>query len=201
MEEGSTEEDIEALIDGMEYIPGHFHLELNLNCESHTPRELRRRDTRVKQDSLRAELEADAGSQQYAVRNLLGLLAFHLDELAQAEEVFQSICKEDPGNLNAWANLGYVYDRLKREAEGAECVERVSALMGLEPGESGQGEPRLLAARCLAEQAYAYPYDVELDKEKQLKERLTAALILYNRALEYAGQLVSERQHVYAVVC
>ncbi|KAJ8278983.1 hypothetical protein COCON_G00060490 [Conger conger] len=189
MEESSTEEDIEALIEGMEYIPGHFHLDLNLNCESQTPRELRQRDTRLKQDSLRAELEAEAGSLQYAVRNLLGLLAFHLDELPQAEEVFRNICKEDPGNLNAWANLGYVYDRLKREVEGAECVEMVSSLMGLEPGESGQGEPRLLAARCLAEQAYAHPYDVELDKE-EVKDRLTAALRLYNRALDYGGELI-----------
>ncbi|XP_064189558.1 tetratricopeptide repeat protein 22 [Anguilla rostrata] len=190
MEEGSTEEDIEALIEGMEYIPGHFHLDLNLNCEPRGPGELRRRDTRLKQDSLRAELEAEAGTQQYAVRNLLGLLAFHLDETEQAEEVFRSICEEDPGNLNAWANLGCVYDRLNREQEGAECVERVSALMGLEPGESGQGEPRLLAARCLAEQAYAHPYDVELNKEGELKERLTVALTLYNRALEYGGQLI-----------
>ncbi|KAG7487741.1 hypothetical protein MATL_G00026690 [Megalops atlanticus] len=190
MEEGSTEEDIETLIEGMEYIPGHFHLDLHLNCEPHGPVELRRRDTRLKQDSLRAELEAEAGFQQYAVRNLLGLLAFHLDELEQAEEAFQSICKEDPGNLNAWANLGYVYDHLKRDTEGAECVERVSALMGLESGEPGQGEPRLLAARCLAEQAYAHPYDVELDKEEDLRERLTAALTLYNRALDYGGNLI-----------
>ncbi|KAJ8388499.1 hypothetical protein AAFF_G00133750 [Aldrovandia affinis] len=190
MEEGSAEEDIEALIEGMGYIPGHFHLDLHLNCEPRGPAALRRRDTRLKQDSLRAQLEAEAGSQQYAVRNLLGLLAFHLDQLEEAEEAFQSICKEDPGNLNAWANLGYVYDRLRREEEGAECVERVSALMGLEPGESGQGEPRLLAARCLAEQAYAHPYDVELDVTGETQQRLTAALMLYNRALDYGGQLI-----------
>ncbi|KAJ8277817.1 hypothetical protein GJAV_G00080410 [Gymnothorax javanicus] len=190
MEEGCTEEDIEALIEGMDYIPGHFHLDLNLNCESQRPGELRRRDTRLKQESLQAELEAEAGSQQYAIRNMLGLLAFHMDELQKAEEVFQSICKEDPGNLNAWANLGYVYDQLKREGEGAECVERLSALMGLESGESDQGNPRLLAAHCLAEQAYAYPYDVELDKDEELKERLTTALRLYTRALDYGGQLI-----------
>ncbi|XP_067086601.1 tetratricopeptide repeat protein 22 [Osmerus mordax] len=190
MEEANTEEDIEALIDGMDYIPGHFHLDLNLNCEPQGPGELRRRDTHLRQDSLWAELEAEAGSLQYAVRNLLGLLAFHLDHLEQAEEAFRSICQEDPGNLNAWANLGYVYDRLKRELDAGECVEKVSQLMGLEAGEAGQAESRLLAARCLAEQAYAHPYDVELDKEEDLRERLTAALTLYNRALYYGGQLI-----------
>ncbi|KAM6962790.1 tetratricopeptide repeat protein 22 [Aplochiton taeniatus] len=190
MEESPTEEDIEALIDDMEYIPGHFHLELNLNCEPSGPRELRRRDMHLKQESLRAELEAETGSLQYAVRNLMGLLACHLDRLEEAEEAFQRICKEDPGNLNAWANLGYVYDRLKRELDSTECVEKLSQLMALEAGEAAQAEARLLAARCLAEQAYAHPYDVELGREEDLRERLSAALTLYNRALDYGGQLI-----------
>lgn len=103
---------------------------------------------------------------------------------------FRSICKEDPGNLNAWANLGYVYDKLGRELDAGECVEKVSQLMGLESGEATQEETRLLAARCLAEQAYVYPHDVELDSEDDLRERLTAALTLYNKALDYGGQLV-----------
>uniref|UniRef100_A0A667ZBB6 Tetratricopeptide repeat domain 22 n=1 Tax=Myripristis murdjan TaxID=586833 RepID=A0A667ZBB6_9TELE len=189
MEGGSTE-DIEALMEDMEYIPGHFHLELNLNCDPVGPGELRRRDTYLRQDSLRAELEAETGYLQYCVRNLLGFLAFHLDQLETAEETFRSICKEDPGNLNAWANLGYVYDKLGRELEAGECVEKVSYLMGLESGEACKAESRLLAARCLAEQAYAHPYDVELDREEDLRERMTAALILYNRALDYGGQLI-----------
>ncbi|MBN3302220.1 TTC22 protein, partial [Amia calva] len=170
-ESGAAEEDIDALIDGMEYIPGHFHLPLHLNCEPRGPAELRRRDTRLKRHSLQAELEAEPGAQQYAVRNLLGLLAFHLDELDRAEETFRSVCEEQPGNLNAWANLGCVYDRLKREGEGAECVEKV-----------------LLAARCLAEQAYAHPYDVELDGEDEHRERLMSAIALYDKAFEYGGQ-------------
>lgn len=102
----------------------------------------------------------------------------------------RSICKEDPGNLNAWANLGYVYDKLGIELDTAECVEKVSQLMGLDGGEASQEEARLLAARCLAEQAYVYPYDVDLDSEDELRERLTAALSHYNRALDYGGHLV-----------
>lgn len=103
---------------------------------------------------------------------------------------FRSICKEDPGNLNAWANLGYVYDKLERELDAGECVDKVSTLMGLSAGEASQEEARLLAARCLAEQAYVYPYDVELHNEDDLRGRLTEALTLYNRALDYGGQLV-----------
>lgn len=102
----------------------------------------------------------------------------------------RGVCKEDPGNLNAWANLGYVYDKLGRELDTAECVEKVSHLMGLDGGGASQEETRLLAARCLAEQAYVFPHDVELDSQDVLRERLTEALSRYNRALDYGGQLV-----------
>ncbi|XP_051232136.1 tetratricopeptide repeat protein 22 [Dicentrarchus labrax] len=189
MEADSTE-DIESLMEDMDYIPGHFHLDLNLNCDPVGPVKLRLRDTYLKQESLRGELEAEAGYLQYAVRNLLGLLAFHLEQLDTAEEIFRSICKEDPGNLNAWANLGYVYDKLGRELDAGECVEKVSQFMGLDAGEASQEEIRLLASRCLAEQAYVHPHDVELDNEEDLRERLTAALRLYNRALDYGDQLI-----------
>lgn len=83
-----------------------------------------------------------------------------------------------------------MYDKLGRELDAGECVKKVSQFMGLEAGVASQDESRLLAARCLAEQAYVYPYDVELDSEDDLRERLTAALRLYNRALDYGGQLV-----------
>uniref|UniRef100_A0A671TDH9 Tetratricopeptide repeat protein 22-like n=1 Tax=Sinocyclocheilus anshuiensis TaxID=1608454 RepID=A0A671TDH9_9TELE len=111
---------------------------------------------------------------------MMGLLAFHVDELETAEEAFHSICQEDPENLNAWANLGYVYERLGHELEEGECVERVAALMGPEMGEN-QTDCRLRVAWCLAEQAYAHPHDVELERDEDLQEKLTSALMLYNR--------------------
>ncbi|TRY58445.1 hypothetical protein DNTS_002068 [Danionella cerebrum] len=187
--EDSTEEDIESLIEGMAYIPGHFHLELNLNGEPSGSATLRHRDIQLKRESLKAELEAEMGQLQYAVRNMLGLLAFHVDELETAEDAFRSICQEDQENLNAWANLGYVYERLGREEEEGECVEHVAALMGSEVGEK-HVVCRLRAARCLAEQAYAYLHDVELERDVDLQERLTAALMIYNRALDYGDLLV-----------
>ncbi|RXM31424.1 hypothetical protein EOD39_7001 [Acipenser ruthenus] len=184
MEESSADTDIETLIDEMDYIPGHFHLELNLNCESLTPAKLRRRDMVLKRDSLQSELESETGSQQFAVRNLLGLFAFHLEELSLAEETFLNICKEDPRNLNAWANLGYVYDRLKKEPEGTESVEKVFGLMGMGAGEAGEVEPRLQAARCLAEQAYAHAYDVGLNTEQEHLEKLITAVKLLDGMLK-----------------
>lgn len=188
--ETDNSEDIESLIENMKYIPGHFHLELNLNCDPVGPVNLRLRDTYLKQESLQAELEVEVGYLQYAVRNLLGLLAFHLEELDRAEEIFRSICKEDPVNLNAWANLGFVYDTQGRELDAEECVDKVSNLMRVNSGDDFQEETRLLTARCLAEQAYACPYDVELDSDDSLRERLMSALSFYNKALNYGGQLI-----------
>lgn len=88
MEADSTE-DIESLMENMDYIPGHFHLDLNINCDPAGPLKLRHRDTYLKQESLQGKLEAEVGYLQYAVRNLLGLLAFHLDQMDTAEEIFR----------------------------------------------------------------------------------------------------------------
>ncbi|XP_026869388.2 tetratricopeptide repeat protein 22 [Electrophorus electricus] len=189
MEDTSTEEDIESLIEGLAYIPGHFHLPLHLNEDVGGSAALRHRDTQLKRESLRAELEVEAGELQYAVRNMLGFLAYHLDEMEAAEEAFRRVCQESPGNLNAWANLAHVYERLGCEQEQGECLERVAALMGTETDE-GQAECRLRTAQCLAEQAFAHPHDVDLGQDEDLQERLTAALALYNRALHYGGDLV-----------
>lgn len=82
-------EDIEFLMEDMDYIPGHFHLDLHLNYDPTGPARLRLRDTFLKQESLRGELEAEAGYLQYAVRNLLALLAFNMEQLDTAEEILR----------------------------------------------------------------------------------------------------------------
>ncbi|XP_062854144.1 tetratricopeptide repeat protein 22 [Trichomycterus rosablanca] len=187
--EESTEDDIESLIDAMPFIPGHFSLPLHLNGEPTGPGSLRGRDTQLKRESLRAELEAEAGRQQYAVRNMLGLLAYHLDELDHAEEIFRGVCQEDSGNLNAWANLGHVYEKLGQEKEEGECLERVAGLMDTETGEG-----RLRGAWCLVEQAFAQLHDIEIEKDEDLQERLTTALTLYSRALQHGGDLIPNEE-------
>lgn len=192
--EESTEDDLESLIESLDFIPGHFHLPLNLNIESSGPSTLRLRDIQMKRENLRAELELEMGRMQYAVRNMLGLLAYHVDELEEAEEIFRNICQEDPGNLNAWANLAHVYERLRQENKESECLERVKELMDMETSESPT-EGRIRAAWCLTEQAFAQLHDVEMEREEDLQERLTSALTLYNQALHYGGDLV--RLHIF----
>ncbi|XP_032622844.1 tetratricopeptide repeat protein 22 isoform X1 [Chelonoidis abingdonii] len=189
-----AEVDIDTLIDEMDYIPGHFHLEMNLNFEPCSPVNFRRRDMKLKQDSLMYELELESGSQQFAVRHLLGVFSFHLEEMEQAKEIFLSISQEDPDNLNAWANLAYVYDRLDSEQEEADCPKKLAHLMGLGSEDESQGDPRLRAARCLAEQGYAYGFDIGPVDEKDRMEKLAAGLMLYDKALVYGQQIPLEEK-------
>ncbi|XP_075472521.1 tetratricopeptide repeat protein 22 [Ascaphus truei] len=181
--------DIETLIDEFEYIPGHFHLEMNLNFESCTPAQFRRRDIKLKRDTLQFQLESDSTFQQFGVKNLLGVFSFYLDEFDNARDIFLNIRQLDPTNLNVWANLAYVYDRLNMEDEASECAEKVSHLMGLEDEEGGDNrETRLRAARCLAEQGYAHAFDVGLLNEQDNMERLITGISLYDKALVYGKQ-------------
>ncbi|XP_050819534.1 tetratricopeptide repeat protein 22 isoform X2 [Gopherus flavomarginatus] len=189
-----AEVDIDSLIDEMDYIPGHFHLEMNLNFEPCSPVNFRGRDMKLKRDSLMYELELESGSQQFAVRNLLGVFSFHLEEMEQAKEIFLSISQEDPDNLNAWANLAYVYDRLDSEQEEADCTKKLAHLMGLGSKDESQGDPRLRAARCLAEQGYANGFDIGLVDEEDRMEKLTAGLMLYDKALVYGQQIPLEEK-------
>ncbi|XP_069835618.1 tetratricopeptide repeat protein 22 [Dendropsophus ebraccatus] len=176
--------DIETLIDEFEYIPGYFHLEMNLNFESCTPPHLRRRDIKLKQEALQLQLDFDSSFQHSGIRNLLGVFSFYLDEIDKAKEIFTNICKQDPSNLNAWANLACVYDKLNMEEEATQCADKISHLMTLDT-EGASTEPRLMAARCLAEQGYAHAFDVGHVTENDNMEKLMAGISLYDKAVAY----------------
>ncbi|XP_027708642.1 tetratricopeptide repeat protein 22 [Vombatus ursinus] len=186
------EEDIEALMEEMDYLPGHFHLDLNLNFEPGSRAPFRGRDMKLQRESLRTELEFETGPLQYAVRNLLGVFTFYLEELEQARDLFLQVTQEAPDNLNAWANLAYVYDQLGLEQEGAQCTETLSGLMGLEAEEEGtaDGDLKLRAARCLAEQGYASAFDVGFVSESDQVQKLTAGIALYDKGLAYGQKKI-----------
>ncbi|KAM3914395.1 tetratricopeptide repeat protein 22 [Leptodactylus fuscus] len=183
--EEETSVDIETLIDEFEYIPGYFHLEMNLNFESCTPPHLRRRDIKLKQEALQYQLEVDSSFQHCGIKNLLGVFSFYLDEVDKAKEIFMNVCNQDPNNLNAWANLAYVYDKLNLEKE-EECVEKLSHLMEMDT----HGD-RLMAARCLAEQGYALAFDVGQMSDNDTMEKLIMGIHLYDKAVVYGKHKIS----------
>uniref|UniRef100_A0A673TD14 Tetratricopeptide repeat domain 22 n=1 Tax=Suricata suricatta TaxID=37032 RepID=A0A673TD14_SURSU len=187
-------EDLDALIDDLDYLPGHFHLEMQLNFEPRSPASLRARDLKLQRDGLRQELELAAARQRPAVRHLLGAFAFYLEELDEARERFLEVAREDPDNLNAWANLVHVYARLGQEEEEEACAGRLAGLMGLEAERPAAGDPQLRAARCLAEQGYAHGFDVGCASAEERARVLAAGIALYDKALGYGQQIPAEEK-------
>ncbi|XP_061042522.1 tetratricopeptide repeat protein 22 [Eubalaena glacialis] len=187
-------EELDALIDDLDYLPGHFHLEMQLNFEPRSPASLHARDLKLQRDGLRQELVLAVATQRPAVRHLLGAFAFYLEELDEARESFLEVAREDPGNLNAWANLAHVYGRLGQEEEAEACAERLAGLMGLAGDRGAAGDPPLRAARCLAEQGYAHGFDVGCASPEERARVLEAGIELYDKALGHAQQIPKEEK-------
>ena len=182
-------EELDALIDHLDYLPGHFHLEMQLNFEPRSPASLHARDLKLQRDGLRQELVLAAAPQRPAVRHLLGAFAFYLEELDEARESFLQVAREDPGNLNAWANLTHVYGRLGQEEEAEACAGRLAGLMGLAGDRGAAGDTPLRAARCLAEQGYAHGFDVSCASPEERARVLEAGIELYDKALGHGQQV------------
>lgn len=189
-------EDLDALIDDLDYLPGHFHLEMQVNFEPRSPASLRARDLKLQREGLRQELGLAAAPQRSAVRHLLGTCAFYLEELDEAREGFLQVAREDPGNLNAWANLAHVYGRLGQEGEEEACAGRLAGLMGLEAGADSEADrdSHIRAARCLAEQGYAHGFDVGCASPEERARVLAAGITLYDKALSYGQQIPIEEK-------
>ncbi|XP_075395997.1 tetratricopeptide repeat protein 22 [Tenrec ecaudatus] len=186
--------DLDALVDDLDYLPGHFHLALQLNFEPRSPAPLRARDLKLQREGVRQELELASAPQRPAVLHLLGAFAFYLEELDEARARFLQVARDDPGNLNAWANLAHVYGRLGREQQEEECAGQLAALMGLQADPEAPGDPELRAARCLAEQGYAHGFDVGCANPEERAQGLAAGIALYDKALSYARQVPMEEK-------
>lgn len=194
-------EDLDTLLDELDYLPGHFHLEMQLNFEPRSPAQLRARDLKLQREGLRQELELVATQQLPAVRHLLGTFSFYLEELSDAREHFLEVARKDPGNLNAWANLAHVYGQLGQEEEEEASAGRLASLMGLAGDPEDAGDPRLRAARCLAEQGYAHGFDVGCASPEERAQVLEAGIALYDKALGYSQQVGAGRTVVIHFLC
>ncbi|XP_070261304.1 tetratricopeptide repeat protein 22 [Myotis yumanensis] len=189
-------EDLDALIDDLDYLPGHFHLEMQLNFEPRSPASQRARDLKLQREGLRQELALAAAPRRSAVRHLLGTFAFYLEELDEARESFLQVAGEDPDNLNAWANLAHVYGRLGQEEEEEACAGRLADLMGLAADADSEADrdSHVRAARCLAEQGYAHGFDVGCASPEERARVLAAGITLYDKALSYGQQIPMEEK-------
>lgn len=138
--------------------------------------------------------------ERHAIRNLLGLLEARIENYQQALGYFTQVLSEDPTNLNAIANCRSLANILHRFSESNECNEQLRLLLR----SSVNLDYVRRNARCLAEQAYAYAFDIVDDGIGC--ERYIRSHQLYFKALELAGNYVNveEKQDwelADAIVC
>ncbi|XP_038045290.1 tetratricopeptide repeat protein 22-like [Patiria miniata] len=130
--------------------------------------------------------------ERHAIRNLLAMLAFRLGQFDRALEYLDKILSpgEDPDNLNALANRRYMCEDLFRVQEARECEKRIKRLLAEDGGEGMDMRCKKLRARSLAEQAFAYAF--ELFEESVSFGRYRKAIELYQKAVDLAGTAIDK---------
>ncbi|XP_022102224.1 tetratricopeptide repeat protein 22-like [Acanthaster planci] len=133
-------------------------------------------------------------SEELAILNLQGLLVLRLRRHEEALGYFHAVLAKDRVNLNALANLQYVLEKLFRMAEAQHCKDEQIHLLDLGESADSSKKPklsesqRMIKARCLAEQAYAYAFDIHSDTVEG--KRYMESNDLYRKALELGGKAV-----------
>ncbi|XP_033628181.1 tetratricopeptide repeat protein 22-like [Asterias rubens] len=168
---------------------GHFKLPLVINTEGQPLDPI---TTDYKADTLKRFLDYKTNRpERHAIRNLLGVLAFRGgNRVEEAKSYFRKILNEDPGNLNAKANIDYV-DIPAMSAEEYVTSGAGIAASNLGPDVSSETEKKKQGRRY-AEQAFAFIY--ENYHETVTHERYSTAIKLYNMAMDLAGNLVDDKE-------
>ncbi|XP_038059489.1 tetratricopeptide repeat protein 22-like [Patiria miniata] len=165
--------------------PGLFMLPLPINKDINIDKAVV--ETKVR--DLNHFLRVRTGrSEEFAILNLQGLLTLRLHRYEEALGYFHAVLEKDPENLNALADLQYVLEKLFRLAEAEHCKDELSRLLRSQDQSELIESQKLNKARCLAEQAYAYAYDIHSDTLEG--KRFMDSNGLYRKALDLGGTAV-----------
>ena len=184
--------------DDFQISPGLFELPLFINRGSYANLQVEYKKTTLEK-YLQLKLHRP---ERHAIRNLLGLLETRIENYQEAWSYFTKVITEDPANLNAIANRQSLAKILHRFSESDECNEQLRLLQRSTASSEMMKTKR--NARCLAEQAYAYAFDIVDDSIGC--ERYIRSHQLYFKAMELAGNHVDvEERHDWelgdAIVC
>ena len=170
----------------MDIEPGFVKLRLQVNVEDFDYNDV----AQYQFPTYLHELEENMHRpERNAIRNFLGYLAACLGWHEESKAYFNDVLNEDRDNLNALANLKWVYKELigcKRRAK--ELAKRIEELQLALNGSGDRG--KVMKARCLAEKGYAICHDVSHEYEEEFRK----ACEMYDRAIEMAGHLVSHEE-------
>ncbi|CAH1268134.1 TTC22 [Branchiostoma lanceolatum] len=149
--------------------PGFFHLDLFVKDT---------KDVSPWYDELKARLDQETGPMESAMTNLLGVFAFYkLRGQGEARQLLEGLIQKDENNLNAIANIQFIYGHLMRAKDEMACRDRLQELLS-----EDSDAARVRNARCFAEQGYALAFDVR-DDSKDMVSKIKSAIRLFETAL------------------
>ncbi|XP_077991562.1 tetratricopeptide repeat protein 22-like [Glandiceps talaboti] len=157
---------------------GHFHLPLKMLEEG-----IDRQILAARYKSINKQLELEIGPIRYCLLNTLGVLKFCLGEKSKAcTDYFMKVLEEDPCNLNALANLAYVYQSMGMTRKAEVYSKPLQAFFSGKSDLSTE-ERQCALVRCVAEQAYSLAFDC-YDESLQSPPGYEAAYALYECAID-----------------
>ena len=171
--------------------PGIVQLPLEINAENFD----RDNVEKFTYPKLRHYLEEKMNRpERNTIINLLGVVAARLEHYDEALTLLNKVLEEDRDNLNALTNLKWVYGRMDDDMR--EKQEQITQrLEELEPVlESQNDRARVLKARCLAEEGYAYAFCHGIDNKFSAEH--TKASGMYDAAFKMGGDLISDEEKV-----
>ncbi|XP_072043061.1 tetratricopeptide repeat protein 22-like [Amphiura filiformis] len=165
--------------------PGFANLPLDVNTENFDTEDVAKYAYKVLENYLKDKIDRP---ERHAIRNLMGFIDARLKRYEKAIEILSEVLEEDEDNVNALANLQWVYaamgsGNVTRQDEIAQRLADLRPM--LDTVDSPQA--KVINARCLTEQGYAVFMGVTHEYDAQYLKAST----MYDTALGMAGDLVS----------
>ncbi|XP_035665806.1 tetratricopeptide repeat protein 22-like [Branchiostoma floridae] len=179
-----------------EFVAGHFNLDWSLDRDSdHVRRPRGRYELKCLYEDLRQDAETETGTVKLAVLNVMGVLAYHLEDTQSAKLYFETVLEEDSANVNALKNSCYLLRKTDRYEEAETFEDSARAAIGQTDAETDHETVSLVEARAMAELGYACALDVfharTQDDLIQVFERSNG---YYNRALRMGKENVTSSE-------
>ncbi|XP_072024950.1 tetratricopeptide repeat protein 22-like [Amphiura filiformis] len=165
--------------------PGFAKLPLDVNTEHFDTDDVAKYRYKVLENYLQEKIDRP---ERHAVRNLLGFIDARLKRYEKAIEILSKVLEEDQDNVNALANLQWVYktrgsDNDSRQDEIAERLDDLRPMLDI----VDSPRAKVIKARYLTEQGYAICNGIT----RRTHDAHANASAMYDEALELAENLVS----------
>lgn len=197
-----------------DFVPGIFHLDLNINTRKYDSQEClatksitrkiscqdradnaRRshiRDLTLRYNSLCSDLNNCDVPSPESTLVFLGALATHLGKNVEAVQHFEGALKKNDSNLSALAGLICIHSKNSTTQEkAADYKKTIADLLGRSDVDVNDDELSYRISCCMADQAYAFAYDVGLTTYEERMDRFLSSMEFYDRALAIGSSVIT----------